>query len=333
MADIDITVPPVAPDFVQFREGFGQRFIITVDTEEEFDWGAPIDRHRHGLAAVPALRRFQTFCEGFGVSPIYLMDYPIADSPLAAEALEPAVRAGKAEAGIHLHPWVNPPFEEDVNNYNSFAGNLPAGLERDKFRLLTERITSAFGAAPTIYRAGRYGLGPNSAAMLQDTGIAIDTSVRPLFDYSDMGAPDYGRHPLRPYWIDRERRLMELPLTTVYWGMLRQLGKGLYPRLRHPTLRGALARSGMLERIPLTPEGITAEEAIRGMDIAIDEGLPLLVFSFHSPSLAPGHTPYVRNERDLEAFYAWWQQVFAYLARRKIAPTGTKEILQSVVLA
>ena len=334
MTGIDITAPPATPDFVQFREGFGQRFIVTVDTEEEFDWGAPLDRHRNGLTAVPAMRRFQQFCEGFGVAPIYLMDYPVADSPLAADALGEAIRSGKAEAGIHLHPWVNPPYEEEVNNYNSFAGNLSPALEREKFRLLTERIAAAIGAAPTIYRAGRYGLGPDSAAMLDDFGIAIDTSVRPLFDYSDMGAPDYSSHPLRPYWIDRERRLMELPLTTAYWGMLRQLGSWLYPALkRAPTLRGALAKLGMLERIPLTPEGVTAEEAIRGMDIALDAGLPLLVFSFHSPSLAPGHTPYVRNERDLEAFYDWWRQVFAYLARRNIAPTSAKEILQAVTLA
>jgi hypothetical protein len=55
----------------------------------------------------------------------------------------------------------------------------------------------------------------------------------------------------------------------------------------------------------LTPEGISAEEALRGIGIALDEGLPLLAFSFHSPSLAVGHTPYVRSDEDLDAFYAW----------------------------
>jgi hypothetical protein len=70
------------------------------------------------------------------------------------------------------------------------------------------------------------------------------------------------------------------------------------------TMRSALARSGMLERIALTPEGIPAEKAIEAIDLAIDDGLPVLTFSFHSPSLAVGHTPYVRTEQQLELFYS-----------------------------
>jgi hypothetical protein len=36
---------------------------------------------------------------------------------------------------------------------------------------------------------------------------------------------------------------MELPLTTVFWGMLRKQGRTLYPMLwRVPRLRGLLAR-------------------------------------------------------------------------------------------
>jgi hypothetical protein len=98
-------------------------------------------------------------------------------------------------------------------------------------------------------------------------------------------------------------------------------------------VRGVLSRLGLLERIPLTPEGVTAEEAIRGIDIALDEGLPVLVFSFHSPSLAPGHTPYVRNAEDLDAFYDWWRAVFAHLQRRNVAPSSVSDVLNAVSLA
>jgi hypothetical protein len=334
LTGVNIADLPVAPEYVPFIEGFGQKFVLTVDTEEEFDWGAPIDRRRHSLVTVPMLSRFQQFCEGFGVAPIYLIDHAIADSPAAVDALGEAVAAGRAEIGIHLHPWVSPPFEEDVNETNSFAGNLPAELEAEKFDRLKQLIEARFGTRVLIYRAGRYGVGPNSAAMLGRAGVAIDTSVRPLFDYRGSGGPGFRRHPLRPYWLDRPGGVIELPLTTVYWGVLRQLGGLLYPAMRRlPGLRGAAARTGMLERIPLTPEGITAGEAIRGIDIALDEDLPLLVFSFHSPSLAPGHTPYVRSEADLDAFYDWWRTVFAYLARRAVAPSSVRDILGSVALA
>ncbi len=326
--------PPGTTEFAKFSGDFGQRFIITVDTEEEFDWSAPLDRRRHSVATVPALRKFQQFCEGFGVVPTYLIDFPVATSSLTTEALGKAVAEGRAEIGVQLHPWVNPPFEEDVTEFNSYAGNLPFELERAKFLQLRDRIERAFGKAPLIYRAGRYGLGPRTAEILIESGIAIDTSVRARFDYSGKGGPTYRDHPLRPYWVDGKRRLLELPLTTVYWGPLRQMGNLIYPHLwRTPSVRGVLARAGLLERIPLTPEGVTTAEALRGVDVALDEGLPLLVFSFHSPSLAPGHTPYVRNEGDLDSLYDWWRTLFLHLQRRGVKPTSVADIMASVTLA
>jgi hypothetical protein len=323
--------PPLRSASARFEPGFGQRFLVTVDTEEEFDWSRPLAREGHGLGHVPELAHFQAFCESEGVAPVYLVDWPIAQSPLAAEILRGPIAAGKAEVGVQLHPWVNPPFEEDVTPRNSFAGNLPAGLERAKFGALRDAIEQNFGAAPAIYRAGRYGVGPNSIEMLADGGIAIDTSVRANFDYSPGEGPDFRRHPLVPYWLDQARSLLELPLTTVFWGMLRRQGAWLYPRLsRLPMLRAALARAGLLERIPLTPEGVTVDEAIRGIDIALDDGLPVLVLSFHSPSLQAGHTPYVRDEDDLEALYDWWRRVFAYFELRQVRPTTVREIMQAV---
>lgn len=318
---------PGPGDLIAFAPGFGTRFVVTVDTEEEFDWSKPFDRMAHGLRHVSRLAKFQQFCEGMGLSPVYLIDYPVATDPAAAEILRDAVAHGRAEVGVQLHPWVNPPFEEDVNVHNSFAGNLPPELERAKFMALRDAIEANFGAAPAIYRAGRYGIGPATAGILRDAGLTVDTSVRARFDYSSGGGPNFRDHPVRPYWIDRAAGLMELPLTTVYWGLLRNLGGVLYPSMwRVPRLRGLLARAGMLERIPLTPEGVTLDEAIKGIDIAVDEGLPVLVFSFHSPSLSPGFTPYVRDEADLDRFYDWWRGVLAYLARRNVRPATLREI-------
>ena len=323
-----ITDAPPRAATARFERSFGQRFLLTVDTEEEFDWGEPLSRDRHGLDHVAQLARFQAFCESESVVPVYLVDWPIAKSSLAIDILRGAIAAGKAEIGVQLHPWVNPPFDEEVTPDNSFAGHLPRELERAKFRSLRDAIEASFGVAPKIYRAGRYGVGPNSAAMLVEGGIAIDTSVRANFDYSEGSGPDFRHHPLFPYWLDEAKTLLELPLTTVFWGMLRKQGTWIFPALtRAPLLRSPLARLGMLERIPLTPEGVTVEEAIRGIDIALDDGLPVLVLSFHSPSLEAGHTPYVRDEDDLDALYDWWRRIFAYLEQRKVAPTTVAEIL------
>ncbi len=67
---------------------------------------------------------------------------------------------------------------------------------------------------------------------------------------------------------------------------------------------------------------------MRGIDIAVDDGLPLLVLSFHSPSLVPGNTPYVRTEADLDRLYDWWRTVLRLSATRwTCEPTSVAEIM------
>lgn len=329
--DRPITTPPPKGSAAKFSKGFGVRSLLTIDTEEEFDWDKPFQREGHGLDHVARLARFQEFCEGLGVCPVYLIDWPIATSTEAQAVLAGPLAAGKAEIGIQLHPWVNPPFDEEVNAHNSYAGNLPYDLERKKFLNLRDTICANFKVEPQIYRAGRYGLGPSSGEMLKDAGIAADSSARANFDYRAAGGPDYSAFPLEPYWVDDAKKLLELPLTTVYFGMLRKQGRALYPLLaKVPQLTGLAAKLGLLERISLTPEGVTAEEALRGIDIAIDDGLPLLVLSFHSPSIVPGNTPYVRTEEDLVSLYDWWTRIYTYLDMRGVRPTTVKEVLNSV---
>ena len=332
VASVSIAEPPRQPDFV--RLDGAPRFLLTIDTEEEFDWASPLRRDGHGTESIARFGQFQQFCADFGVVPVFLIDHPIATAPETAAILGPALAAGTAELGIHLHPWVSPPFVEEVGEFNSFAGNLPYAVEREKFRGLQAAITANLGVTPLIYRAGRYGVGPHTAAILREAGVVIDSSVRSHFDYAATGGPDFREHPRAPYWLGGDRRLIEAPVTAVFTGHLRRSGQWLYPRLRRvPRLTGAMARSGLLERIPLSPEGTTIAEGIRAIDAALAEQLPLLVFSFHSPSLAPGHTPYVRDEADLAALHAWWRAIFVHLARRGVAPTTVRDLARSLALA
>lgn len=319
---------PPSGSAARFDAQFGQRVLLTVDTEEEFDWKAPFRREGYGLSHVAAIPRFQSFCERLGVSPVYLVDWPIANDRAAVEIIGDAVRRGTAEIGMQLHPWVNPPFDEQLTGRNSYAGNLPPALEEAKLLRLRDGIAAAFGTAPLIYRAGRYGLGDHTAAMLKRAGIRLDTSVRPLFDYSAQDGPDYSNHPLRPYWTDDARDLLELPITSAYWGPLARFGPLLHRAQRHlPTVFSGFSRFNLLERIALTPEGVSPDEALRGIAIAQDQGLPLTVLSFHSPSLAPGHTPYAATAAAVERLYHWFEVVYADLARRGIRPARVSEII------
>lgn len=306
------------------------RFWVTIDTEEDFDWSAPFARTGFRLDSVPALAECQGFFERAGVAPIYLVDWPIVQDDRAVDILGRAQRAGHCDVGAQLHPWVTPPHDEDVSERNSYTGNLPPDLQRAKMTALRDGITRRFGVAPTVYRAGRYGLGPDTATMLAELGFRCDTSVRAGFDYRKGHGPDYRSAPLRPWWVETgQGAVLELPVTTVFGGFLGAAGQGLYHRIARNGMHAgaALARLGLVERIALTPEGIPAERACRAIDIALDQGLPILNFSFHSPSLRPGNTPYVRTDSDLDIFYRWWDMVLGHLARRDVAAIDTTGIL------
>jgi hypothetical protein len=222
---------------------------------------------------------------------------------------------------------VTPPFSEAVNAHNSYACNLPPALEKAKLQQLHELVAKRIGVEAQIYRAGRYGAGGVTPEFLRQLGIRIDSSVRSNFDYSAQGGPNFARCSLVPYWV-KTGELLELPVTSIFAGAFRSMGPFLFDQVfGSDTMRSMLARGGMLERIALTPEGIPAEKAILAIDTAIEARLPVLNFSFHSPSLAVGHTPYVRNEAQLEQFFAWWETIFAHLKARGVMPASVGDII------
>jgi hypothetical protein len=313
-------------------DSFGKRVAVFVDTEEEFDWNMPPSREARSTGAAESLPIIHKRLKSYGVRPIYLIDHPIATDLRCVATLREFQDSGECTVGTQLHPWVNPPFEEELTGRNSYAGNLPIALERAKLIRLTDTIEAAFGKRPEVYRAGRYGVGPNTASLLAELGYRADVSVRSLFDYSGEGGPDFSRTGPVPYRVGTTG-LVEIPLTAVYVGALRRHG-ALYRAAGHvPRLRGVLDRTGLIGRVALTPEGMPLAEVRDAVDRLLDDGLQLFSISFHSPSVEPGNTPYVRNARDLDLFYAWWDGIFDHLSRRGISPASMSECLAAVAEA
>jgi glycosyltransferase involved in cell wall biosynthesis len=281
--------------------------LIIIDTEEEFDWTAlpppamGVHAMRHQQAAYRVMRKH-------GIVPTYAVDYMIAGDRDAYAPLLEFVADGGCEIGSQLHTWVNPPFGEARSRRNTYAGNLPAWLEFEKIALLTQTIEDNLGIKPILYRGGRYGAGPYTARILKWFGYKVDCTVLPYFDLQDDGGPDYRRSPSQPGWRDPERQLLEIPATVGMSGLLRRFGRQLYPPLNHPLARqlGApsiLRRLGILDRNRLTPEGASLADLKRlARDLVERDRSRVLVLSFHSSSLQPGNTPYVRTARDLDAF-------------------------------
>ena len=304
-----------------FAPEFGRRFALFADAEEEFDWRQPFNRNATATTAIASLPEANRCFTDRHLIPTYLIDYPVATNPESAATIAEMVATGACDIGTQLHPWVNPPFDEDINIPNSFVGNLPRALERAKLHALTERIETLIGRRPTVYRAGRYGVGPNSAGLLREAGYRLDVSIRSLFDYSDIKGPNFSYHPIWPWWV--AEGLLEVPLTATFIGGARRQS-GLY---QLPKLRGVLSRTRLLNRVALTPEGAPLGEALIAIRYLLDEGVRLFSLSFHTPSVVAGHTPYVRDAADLKQFWTWWDGVFNLFAREGVLPACANEII------
>ena len=317
------------PDPIVWRPGFAPRYTLFVDVEEQFDWTAPFERTRHSTSAMAAFPEAHARFREQGVALTCLVDYPIVDDPAAVEILRTVVADGRSEIGAQLHPWVNPPFGEPLTPAMSFAGNLPEGLEAAKLRSLTNAIATAFGRRPRAYRAGRYGVGPDTVATLTALGYRLDSSVRPGYDYSAEGGPDFSSSDPRPC---RVGALLSVPLSTLYVGALRGRGAALYRTLgRVPYARGVASRLGLLSRVALTPEDMPIGAALEAVTIAVGEGVELLNFAFHSPSLVPGNTPYVRDAADLRTFHDWWSAMLTRLDRLGVRNASLDDILENAL--
>lgn len=290
---------------------------VVIHTEEEFDWGRPHDRGATTVAHMRHIGRAQSLFDAFGIVPNYVVDWPIASQAAAVAPLKEYADSGRALIGAHLHPWVSPPHEEEVNAFNSYPGNLPRELEAEKLRRLSEQIHASFGTPPLTYLAGRYGFGPNTAQIIEELGYEVDISPAVPIDFSADGGPDYSGCSSHPYWFGARRRLLGLPGSGGYVGRLRAGGTPLYRRLTSPAMRrakvaGVVARLRLLERIRLSPEDYDEPEMRRLTTTLLSDGIRVFVFSFHSPSVMPGGTPYVRSAADLERFLGRCRSYFEF---------------------
>jgi hypothetical protein len=310
-------IPPDTSRYLAFPPAMKPVLVVIVDTEENFDWEAPYSSTStavHGMGRIEAL---QALFDRAGVRPLYMIDYSIASQPEGYRPLTRIVAQGRCEIGAHVHPWVNPPITEEISARNSFPCNLPPGLEGDKLRVLSDTIESNLGVRVRSYKAGRYGIGAATPGILLDQGFKVDLSVVPTGDYSPLWGPDFrGFHRSTPFWLDGGQTLLELPLTTGFIGLLWRHAARLFRVLNSPLgralhLPGIFARLRLVNRVMLTPEGVTLTEAKDLTRHVLSRGERVLTMAFHSTSLTPGSTPYVGSESEVLSFHAWLE---AYLA-------------------
>ncbi len=80
-------------------------------------------------------------------------------------------------------------------------------------------------------------------------------------------------------------------------------------------MQAILSRLRLMARLRLSPEGYTLNEMKWITTSLIAKGVQALTMSFHSPSLKPGCTPYVRDAGELKLFIQTLRNYLSYATR------------------
>ncbi|RMD49373.1 MAG: hypothetical protein D6830_05015 [Ignavibacteria bacterium] len=312
-------------------------FLITIDTEEEGLWGGNYLRHQDcTVENIQYLPAFQNFCNELGLKPTYLIDYPVAVNPKAQSILKSLLAQGNCEVGTHLHPWCNPPYEEEINYQNSYVSNLPEELQYKKLKILTEAIEENIGVKPISYRAGKYGFAANTIPILERLGYRIDTSIVPLRNNRRQYEPTFGLVSLNPYFLayhniekKGDSKILEVPITVDFTRSLPKSLKKLYPVLPDMGIRRLLRLVGNIELVWLRPSYASLEDMKKMVDTVLQNGTKVLNMMFHSSELMPGASPYNKTKEDVQNFLNKIRDVFLHARLRKqVQPITLSEIVQ-----
>ena len=307
-----------APVFVQPPPGQVLVSLI-VDAEEDFNWARPVEGTAYSTACMHAIGPLQEILGAYHLPPTYLLTYPVLEDAGAVRLLRRLHERGRCALGVQMHPWVNPPFGTGTDRRLSFPLNLPAAVEEAKIVRLTEKFAAVFGFAPRVFKAGRYGIGAQTVAVLERLGFLIDTSIAPRTDFAAEGGPDFTGFDVRPFWFGARRRMLELPVCREVVGWAGTAAPRLYRPLAGPAPsmpRAVLSWLRLAERITLSPEGNDTAAMRRLVRGQVAAGQRVLTVSFHSSSLAVGHNPYVQSRKELHLFYDRLSALLDGLARR-----------------
>jgi hypothetical protein len=313
------------------------KFFITIDTEED-DWGE-YRSSGFSLESLRQLPRLQEIFNAAGAIPTYLITYPVAQDETARAFFLDQLAQHRCEIGAHCHPWNTPPFGEELNERHSMLCNLPFSTVREKIATLKDQITKSLEVVPVCFRAGRWGFGPQVAGAINELGFRVDTSVTPYVDWSIATGPDYRQAPTDAYRFSPDDILsaaangvlLEVPATI---GFLQSneafarraiAAQGIARRLR---LRGFLDRARIVNLRWLSPELSSARDMIALARRSLLRKCPYLNMSFHSTTLVPGKTPFVRTQQDLDQFFRSIEALIKYVASQGVVFSGLAGSLQ-----
>ncbi len=291
-------------------------FTVSIDAEED-QWGP--GGGPPTVAKIGALREAHRQLTARGLRTTCFVTQPVAETPSARDVLRELAVAGNVEIGAHLHPWTTRPLDTPCA---SMLTAVPPDLQRRKLASLSASLREAFGVDRPPFRAGRWALGPDTAAALAAEGYTVDSSVMPGVRWEgEDGTVDFEHaarrvHRFAPGAIgvpDALGPLIEVPVSVGCTRAGHRLWDAVRPTVRRfaPLRRASalLHRSRLGRHVQLTPEfGEPSDLAATTRALLADGETRLHVF-WHSQSHAPP-AHFVKTPADVTLF---WRRLDAIL--------------------
>ena len=300
-------------------------FILSVDTEEEWDWTGPFPSENFSVDNVNEIPAFQTFCQELGIKPTYFVDYAVANNKHSANILK-ELNSNYCEIGAHLHPWANPPFYHEANDESSHIINLPIDNVEQKLNLLISKISDEFNVEVKSFRSGRWGINGEILQLLHHKGIDIDSSIYPLYKTKYFSCE---KAPNKPYWPDfenpnfkgKQRDILEIPVTVSFNRSKNQLNQELHKLFEYKPfswlrVNGILWHTKLLRKLYLCPELCTGNDMKMLIDTQLSKGQDVFHMYLHSSSLLENVTGLSCSENTREYLCQQIKIAVEYLAKK-----------------
>ncbi len=296
------------------NDSYRPRLIVTVDTEEAFDWSR-FDDAGWRVCDPSGVERFQALCEDGGAKPIYFLTLPMMEDEKTAALFKTLHAHGRASFGLHLHQWVTPPGEY-WSEFYSFQKNLPREAQRQKLKTLAQAYENLFGEKARTHRAGRYGISKGCYGLLAEVGIEQDFSPSAGFDFSSRGGPDFSSMSNRPFTAFDEDWLIKVTPVCGARAIARTRsflsqenaapGFPDYVKQKSPEMSRAMR---------LSPEGTSLVELQALTRRLVKDKTPVFTFTLHSTSLTAGANAYATDGEQVDellrtsaAYLRWFRE-------------------------
>lgn len=297
---------------------------VSIDTESDKGKGW-LSRRPMAFDGVTdgVVKRLQPLFEAHGAKPTYLLSPEILRDEGCVDVFRKL--ESTCELGTHLHGEYAEPGAHEPAKTTDFQRDYPPDVERQKLTYLTDLFIRAFGHQPRSFRAGRFGIGPETIGILESLGYSVESSVTPHMDWASAGAPGLSfvgapSQPYRPDPLDAARpgssQLLEVPVTIRrrLLSLLPGLGRRIEPAWLRPT-RGSA--SGLVR---------VAEDEIAEARRA-SPGRPVVLNAmFHNVEVVPGTSPYAADEDEARGILDRLRALLAFAQKESIPVVGLGDV-------